>query len=688
MKKASSRPWLAIILFFLLAMARPVCAESAPDASEHVLVGRVSHVEGQLLRYVPETDDWVAVLADAPFGLDDALYSSERGKAEFIIPNGTAIKIDGATQIQMVVLNADLTHVDVASGIARLSNRNEGGIVKATTPFGYIVGGVGTEFDLLVGDQAVEVIAIQGMVDFVLEEDKTRYEVTAGSESIVSDGFKVTSGDSAVDADWHAWNEDRGRIWEERLAAGAESADRLPEGLRDDAYVLEENGRWESVSYRGETQPLWRPTNVAPDWEPFTAGRWTVYHGDNTWMPDEPFGYVTHHYGNWVYVDDRRAWYWAPPAARAVVATPVLNIGFSWYPGRVSWIHSGAFFGWIPLAPYERYYAHRHWGPRTRVVRDVTRVHIRINRFKHVNRAVIIKRTDFYRVNDYRTVRISNVNRATIIKRYRAAPFINNRVFPNYSRIRERHNFRNVEVSRIPHRVVRERIERNRKMALWAGRERAVGVERELRRIKEGRLERDAGIERPRASNRLVERGRAKIPRERARFEERTLKQREWQLENAEERRKRAHEMRERQRAREKERETVRPQRGRERPERELRERRQDRQLEQRREREQRRDRQRIERERREKEGQRRLREERRRVEQERQRRRERQLREGRQKLERERRERVRQRELRHERQRIERERREKGRQRQLREEGRRIQQERQQRRERRSRQR
>ena len=81
--------------------------------------------------------------------------------------------------------------------------------------------------------------------------------------------------------------------------------------LRDDAYDLDRNGRWEKVYYEGRYRRLWRPTRVAPGWQPFTSGRWTVWYGDNVWIPEEPFGYVTHHYGNWVFVNS--AWYWAPP---------------------------------------------------------------------------------------------------------------------------------------------------------------------------------------------------------------------------------------------------------------------------------------------------------------------------------------------------------------------------------------
>jgi hypothetical protein len=50
------------------AHARPPTEDRQEE--ETVPVGRISHVEGQLWRYVPEEDDWVATVQDAPFGSD------------------------------------------------------------------------------------------------------------------------------------------------------------------------------------------------------------------------------------------------------------------------------------------------------------------------------------------------------------------------------------------------------------------------------------------------------------------------------------------------------------------------------------------------------------------------------------------------------------------------------------------
>jgi len=249
---------------------------AAQDTGDGVLVGRIAHVEGQLLRYVPEEKDWVATVRDAPFGLEDSLYSEAAARAEFIMPNNTWIRIGGSTQIQLISLRTDVTEVDLASGMGRLYNRDPQGVIRATSPFGYVVAPAGSVFDFYVGDRSLEVIALKGKVDFVLDRDQSRYEVTAGGPSMVSDGQQVTSGQGSVDADWDDWNGQRDQLWSKRTEVRGESVRYLPPALQDDAYALDENGRWEQVYYEGHYRRFRRPT-VSAACAPFTAARWTGY---------------------------------------------------------------------------------------------------------------------------------------------------------------------------------------------------------------------------------------------------------------------------------------------------------------------------------------------------------------------------------------------------------------------------
>ena len=61
---------------------------------------------------------------------------------------------------------ADASEIDIASGVARFYNRNSNGMLKVTTPFGYVLAEPGSTVDIYVGDQSVEVLALNGRVDY------------------------------------------------------------------------------------------------------------------------------------------------------------------------------------------------------------------------------------------------------------------------------------------------------------------------------------------------------------------------------------------------------------------------------------------------------------------------------------------------------------------------------------------
>lgn len=515
MRWIRSHLWLTMILCLVAAPA--ALAQSASKQQEGVMVGRISDIEGgQVLRYVPEEKDWVVTVKDTPFGLDDAIYTEQDARAEVIMPNGTRMRIGGETQVQLVGLQEDVTQVDVASGTARIYNDNGSSVVKVTTPFGYVVADAGATFDVLVSDQSAEAIALKGKVDFIRENDRTRYSATAGSGSLIADRQQVSEGDAQGDIAWDNWNLNRDETWSKRTQVQGDSVKYLPEEMRDEAYELEANGRWESVNYEGEEHYLWRPTRVSEDWQPYTEGRWTVYHEDNTWVPDEPFGYVTHHYGNWVWVDANNAWYWAPPTVSVGVG---INFSYGchycWHPGRVGWIYSNVAIGWFPLAPFEPYYAHRWWGPGSIIVANINlnRFHGNINRFRFVNRAVVINQHNLYRVNNYRSVRLANINRNTIARNFRAAPMVSNRIVRNAADLRNRHAFSKVTARGKPNATALSRIQRNQKLARQAARVTPNSIERSVASARPGKLARGTEVSRLRSPARGIDRNRVHTSR-------------------------------------------------------------------------------------------------------------------------------------------------------------------------------
>ncbi|MCX7044520.1 MAG: hypothetical protein NTX50_03405, partial [Candidatus Sumerlaeota bacterium] len=502
--------WIGLAGALILAAmaAAPVMAQT--DAPP--IVGRVYYAEGELLRYVPETKDWVAVVMDAPFGTEDTLFAGAQGVAELVIPNDTWIRMGNNTQIQFLALRDDLTEVDMASGMARFYNKSDNDVIKATCDFGYVLAPAGGAFDFYVGQNSAEVVPVRGTMTFVHSGTQARYELTAGMPSILADQRQVSNGEGTVDQDWDRWNAAREDFWAQRASARSQSAEYLPPTLQAESYVLDQQGQWDTVNYEGRECRFWRPVRVEADWAPFTVGRWTEWGGDQTWVPAESFGYMTHHYGNWVMVE--RRWYWAPPVARVQVGLPFLDIGFSWCPGRVSWIHSEGYVGWVPLAPREIYYSHHRWGGHhSEIINININININIGHHAYLDHAVIVHRDHFYGVNNYRNVHVTNINHTTIINNYHAAPVINNTVINNYTVNNQRYNFTNVTVNEKPHNTVINRIQQNTTIIQTAKHENAAAVKEQVVKIQPGKIGAGTRIEQPKITSPMVPTGEVNRPR-------------------------------------------------------------------------------------------------------------------------------------------------------------------------------
>ena len=487
MKRTFTMAVVAALFFLLAGWGQVASAEEPP------IVGRISHLDGELLRYVPEEDDWVLAVLDAPVGAQDVFYSGEGARSEFSFPNETLMRSGGATQVEVVTLGEDLTEVRVASGEVRLYNNGVDSLVKADTPYGYVVAPGGTSFDLYVGEESAEVVVLRGDLEFVHPRNgsEMRYPLRAGSFSLLVDAASVEQGNGDADPEWERWNAERDSAIQRRSKV---STPYLPQDLQSEAYVLEEQGRWERVPYEGGYRQMWRPTRVETGWSPFTCGRWTTWFGDHVWIPYEPFGHLTHHYGGWVLVNG--IWYWIPPPS-AVGARSV-----RWHPGRVLWIHTPQHIGWVPLAPHEVCYGLRYWGAGTVVVSqlDLHNIDIVLGRYANIARPVIVNKEIFYSAKGGYTP-VPDSERMVIVNHARPAPIIDKTVLMSVPNERDRYRFVDATPQRMPHKSVLEQIRRQERKERVSDPRRLV---QDLERIDAGKAGKEGRVKAPVLVNKMV----------------------------------------------------------------------------------------------------------------------------------------------------------------------------------------
>jgi hypothetical protein len=92
----------------------------------------------------------------------------------------------------------------------------------------------------------------------------------------------------------------------------------------------------------------------------------------------------------------------------------------------------------------------------------------------------------------------------TIINNYRAAPVVNNTVIRDYSSTRQRYNCTDLHVKEKPHKSVTEKIEKNQKIIQQGKVEKPSNIDRQVKNMKEGKINREARIQEPKVTSYIV----------------------------------------------------------------------------------------------------------------------------------------------------------------------------------------
>jgi hypothetical protein len=98
----------------------------------------------------------------------------------------------------------------------------------------------------------------------------------------------------------------------------------------------------------------------------------------------------------------------------------------------VGWISSSINIGWFPLAPFEIYYSHRYWGPRSRVIQGRYNYYYGYRNYRHYRHARVLRHEDLYRHNNYQGAGLRKVQNHN---NYRGAAFASNKAYNQKNRI-------------------------------------------------------------------------------------------------------------------------------------------------------------------------------------------------------------------------------------------------------------
>jgi len=328
---------IGVALFLALASAH---------ADPPARVGRVSLAEGEVTvddrtsggSAEPATLSW-------PVTSGTALATARGARAEVRI-GSTAVRLDGATELEFVHLDDEATQLRLEHGTINVRVRDQETAVRFTVDTldaRVVLAGPGRyRFDVNPRAGTTTVTAFQGAAQLTV--GGATITVPPGRRAEIGPQGRIEVVGVFADGfdDW-ALARDRG----DDLARSTRYVS--PEMTGQEA--LDEYGDWRETAEYGA---VWYPRAVPVGWAPYRFGRWGwVAPWGWTWVDAAPWGFAPFHYGRWALIGG--AWGWAPGAfvARPVYA-PAL-VGWIGQPGWSISVSVGAVsaVGWFPLAPRE-----------------------------------------------------------------------------------------------------------------------------------------------------------------------------------------------------------------------------------------------------------------------------------------------------------------------------------------------
>jgi hypothetical protein len=268
--------------------------------------------------------------AGAPLVPGDRLRT-ERGRAEVLFPDGSAIDLDEYSSIEL----QGPTLLRVTSGRVRLSvagTNNPASTVQfqIDTPVASAqTDGPGEYRISLLSDPSglqTEMAVVRG--SGALVSDFGTMPLRAGERSVAWDNAAPSRPQIFNSARFDAFDQWALGLRDQRRAS--RSGQYLPPDLRMYGGQLDRYGAWD---YEAPYGYVWYPT-VAAEWRPYYDGYWApVPTYGWTWIGVDVWSWPTHHYGRWGYARSR--WFWIPDRR--------------WAPAWVSWGGAPGYVSWCPL---------------------------------------------------------------------------------------------------------------------------------------------------------------------------------------------------------------------------------------------------------------------------------------------------------------------------------------------------
>jgi hypothetical protein len=313
-------------------------------------VARLAFTDGTVSFHDDEQSGWAPAVINTPLTTGDGLWTEPNARSEISLA-GTRIRMEGATQLDMLALDDTQTRLQLAQGRIDVKSHamdtnqpyeivTPRGTVKLLQPGDYYVEAGSTEDPTRLGVRsgAAQIQALNGQVLAVRANEVAEVLGDGTSPQLRT----IKTAPPAAPAYWAS--RDRQVVYDapQYLSAGVTGYEDL------NAY-----GDWINDGGYG---PVWVPRSVPSGWAPYRTGHWAyVQPWGWTWIDEQPWGFAPYHYGRWANRGNR--WVWVPPQrdVRPVYAPALVAFVGGTELAVSLGNQSAAPVGWFPLGPREVY---------------------------------------------------------------------------------------------------------------------------------------------------------------------------------------------------------------------------------------------------------------------------------------------------------------------------------------------
>jgi hypothetical protein len=334
-------------------------------------VARISYIDGSVSLQPGGAGDWGSAARNRPMTVGDKIWTDKDSRAE-LQTGVVSIHLGSMTALSFLNLDQNITQMRLAEGSInfRVKEIREGDTYEVDTPnLVFTINQAGAfRIDVNENGDNTGITVIRGAGQ-VTASGKT-YDLEPGQRAVFNgtDDVQSTIVPQAPPSDGlDKWSNDRD-LGEQNSVSQRYVPQDMP-GTQD----LDNNGTW---SQDGDNGPVWYPSEVAPDWAPYSNGYWSyVGPWGWTWVDYAPWGFAPFHYGRWGFIGNRWGWY---PGPRFGVS--IYGPAFVGFLGGGFGFGGGFGVGWFPLGFGEPFHPWFHCGNRF-----AERINVRNTFIRNVN---------------------------------------------------------------------------------------------------------------------------------------------------------------------------------------------------------------------------------------------------------------------------------------------------------------